>query len=167
MRNIGVGRNELGFPMTDALPEKWTWRHVNLQLVEAFEALPNLPGDYSTGAGGVKIAHLYDDDDRLAQQDADEQKASRANAASRVILTPQQTTRALAALDWPRLHLAAADPSRPAQFVGRVAKRLARGKDFTVIADELALSERYVRHRYYKGCEQIATRLRTRRVPVF
>jgi hypothetical protein len=166
MRNNVVGRNELGFPMTDALPENWTWRHVNLQLVEAFEALPNLAGDYSTGASGVKLAHLCENNDRLAQQDADEQKAPRANAPSKVILTPQQTTRALAALDWPRLHLAAADPS-PAQFVGRVAKRLARGKDFTVIADERALPERYVRHRYYKGCEQIATRLRTRRVPVF
>jgi hypothetical protein len=174
MRTAAV-RRELGFPKSDELPGQWTWELVNLRLVEAFEAEPSLPGEYSTGTSRVRPDHLYDEADLEAQAEADEEtKAARVKAASRVKLLPHQMSLVLVTLKWPADYLAAADEklslaADPAhsRIVQRVARGLARGRAFAIIAGELRKSEPWLRRRYREGCERIAAGLRRDRVPVF
>ena len=170
-----AARRELGFPKSDELPDQWTWELVNLRLVEAFEAKPNLPGERWSGESRIRDDHLYEDADRAAQEEVNEEtRAARARAASRVKLLPHQVSLVLVTLNWPADYIGtadeklslAADPAH-SRIVQRVARGLALGRDFANIAVELGKSEPWLRRRYREGCERIAAGLRRDRVPVF
>jgi hypothetical protein len=170
-----AARRELGFPKSDELPSKWTWELVNLRLVEAFEAEPNLPGERSTGESRIRHDHLSEDADLAAQEEVNEEaRAARARAASRVKLLTHQVSLVFVTLKWPANYIGmadeklslAADPAH-SRIVQRVARGFALRRDFAIIAVELGKSEPWLRRRYREGCERIAAGLRSDRVPVF
>ena len=108
-----AARRELGFPKSDELPGQWTWELVNLRLVEAFEAEPNLAGERWNRESQIRDDHLYEGANLGAQEEVN---ATRARAA-RVKLLPHQVSLVLVTLNW------------TADYIGTRTRELSRAAD--------------------------------------